>query len=137
MVETDAGFRVLSRYKRRRQEQNTLELRNDVDRYLSDPCEELNDQFDLTGWKLNGVKYQILSKLLKMFLLFWCLLWLLNLHSVLEEAFWILLGVPYHLKQWKLCFVHKIRSVAKQPYWIFVESLKKWKFMKNLRTVSL
>ena len=45
-METDAGCRVLSRYKRR-QGQNTLELRNDVDRYLSDPCEELNDQFDV------------------------------------------------------------------------------------------
>ena len=58
-VETDSGCSVLSRYKRRRQEQNTLELRNDVDQYLSDPCEELNDQFDvLTWWKLNGVEYQ-------------------------------------------------------------------------------
>ena len=64
MVETDAGCRVLSRYKRRGQEQNTLELRNDVDRYLSDPCEELNDHFDvLTWWKLNEVKYRILSKI--------------------------------------------------------------------------
>ncbi|KAL4013587.1 hypothetical protein IC575_025759 [Cucumis melo] len=63
-METDASCRVLSRYKRRRQEQNTLELRNDVDRYLSDPCEELNDQFDvLTWWKLNAVKYPILSKI--------------------------------------------------------------------------
>ncbi|KAE8648396.1 hypothetical protein Csa_008568 [Cucumis sativus] len=63
-VETDACCRVLSRYKRKRQVQNTLELRNDVDRYLSDPCEELNDQFDvLTWWKLNGAKYRILSKI--------------------------------------------------------------------------
>ncbi|KAA0049643.1 ty3-gypsy retrotransposon protein [Cucumis melo var. makuwa] len=63
-METDASCKVLSRYKRRRQEQNTLELRNDVDRYLSDSCEELNDQFDvLTWWKLNAVKYLILSKI--------------------------------------------------------------------------
>ncbi|KAL0552077.1 hypothetical protein IC582_011172 [Cucumis melo] len=63
-METDASCRVLSRYKRRRQEQNTLELRNDIDRYLSDPYEELNDQFDvLTWWKLNTVKYPILSKI--------------------------------------------------------------------------
>ncbi|KAA0057144.1 zinc finger BED domain-containing protein RICESLEEPER 2-like [Cucumis melo var. makuwa] len=55
-VETNASYRVLSCYKKRRQEQNTLELRNDVDRYLSDPCEELNDQFDvLTWWKLNKI----------------------------------------------------------------------------------
>ena len=60
-VETDAGCRVLSHYKRSRQEQNTVELRNDVDRYLSDLCGELNDQLDvLTWWNLNGVKYQIL-----------------------------------------------------------------------------
>ena len=59
-VETDV-CRVLSRYKRRRQEQNTLELRYGVDRYLSDHCEELNNQFDvLTWWKLNGAKYKIL-----------------------------------------------------------------------------
>ena len=49
-VETGAGCKVLSRYKRRRQEQNTLELRNDVDLYLSNPCEELNDQFDVLTW---------------------------------------------------------------------------------------
>ncbi|KAA0039559.1 zinc finger BED domain-containing protein RICESLEEPER 2-like [Cucumis melo var. makuwa] len=63
-VETNASCRVSSRYKRRRQEQNTLELRNNVDRYLSDPCEELNDQFDvLTWWKLNEVKCRILSRI--------------------------------------------------------------------------
>ena len=30
---------VLSRYKRRREEQHSLELKNDVDQYLSDPSE--------------------------------------------------------------------------------------------------
>jgi len=64
IVETDPSGRVLSRYKRRREERNTLELRNDVDRYLSDPCEELSDHFDvLTWWKVNGFKYRVLSKI--------------------------------------------------------------------------
>ena len=63
-METYVSCRVLSRYKRRRQVQNTLELRNDVDRYLSDLCEVLNDQFDvLSWWILNAVKYRILSKI--------------------------------------------------------------------------
>ena len=55
---------VLSRYKRRREEQHSLELKNDVDRYLSDPSEELDDNFDvLAGWKANEFKYRVLSKI--------------------------------------------------------------------------
>ena len=52
---------VLSRYKRRREEQNSLELKNDVDRYLSNPDEEL-DNFDVfTRWKANEFKYRVLA----------------------------------------------------------------------------
>ena len=55
---------VLSRYKRRREEQHSLELKNDVDRYLSDPSEELDDNFDvLAWWKANEFKYRVLSKI--------------------------------------------------------------------------
>ena len=41
---------VLSRYKQRREEQHSLELKNDVDRYLSDPSEELDDNCDVLVW---------------------------------------------------------------------------------------
>ena len=54
---------VLSRYKQRREEQHSLELKNDVDRYLSDPSKEL-DNFDvLAWWKANEFKYRVLSKI--------------------------------------------------------------------------
>ena len=55
---------VLSRYKRRREKQHSLELKNDVDRYLSDSSEELDDNFDvLAWWKANEFKYRVLSKI--------------------------------------------------------------------------
>ena len=55
---------VLSRYKQRREEQHSLELKNDVDQYLSDPNEELDDNFDvLAWWKANEFKYRVLSKI--------------------------------------------------------------------------
>ena len=35
-----------------------------MDRYLSNPSEELDDNFDvLVGWKANEFKYRILSKI--------------------------------------------------------------------------
>ena len=59
---------VLTRYKRRREEQNSLELKNDVDRYLSDPSEELMTILMFWhGGKQMSLNIEFYQKLPKMF----------------------------------------------------------------------
>ena len=54
-----------SNYKVRRQEKDCLEIKSEVDRYLLDACEDIEDEsFDvLAWWKLHSSKYMILSQL--------------------------------------------------------------------------
>jgi hypothetical protein len=55
---------TLARFKRHLQEEESVENRNEVERYLVDGCENPNDdKLDILGWwKINASKYKILSK---------------------------------------------------------------------------
>jgi len=55
---------TLARFKRHLQEEESVENRNEVERYLVDGCEDPNDdKLDILGWwKINASKYKILSK---------------------------------------------------------------------------
>ena len=61
-VEVDVN--TLARFKRHLQEEDSVENKNEVERYLIDGCEDPNDdKLDILGWwKINASKYKILSK---------------------------------------------------------------------------
>ena len=61
-VEVDVN--TLARFKRHLQEEDNVENKNEVERYLGDGCEDPNDdKLDILGWwKINASKYKILSK---------------------------------------------------------------------------
>ncbi|XP_042988648.1 uncharacterized protein LOC122316179 [Carya illinoinensis] len=45
------------------QSEDSLESRSEVDRYLAEKCEDEGDNFDLLNWwKVNSVRYRVLSK---------------------------------------------------------------------------
>jgi hypothetical protein len=52
-IEVDVN--TLARFKRHLQEEDSVENRNEVERYLVDGCEDLNDdKLDILGWwKIN------------------------------------------------------------------------------------
>ena len=52
-------------FKKKQKEKNLVEIKNDVERYLLDACEDIEDKdFDiLNWWRVNGSKYGILCKL--------------------------------------------------------------------------
>ena len=54
-----------SNYKVRRQEKDCLEIKSEVDRYLLDACEDIEDEsFDVLAlWKLHSSKCMIISQL--------------------------------------------------------------------------
>jgi len=60
----EVDVKTLARLKRHLQEEDSVENRNKVERYLVDGCENLNDdKIDILGWwKNNALKYKILSK---------------------------------------------------------------------------
>ncbi|XP_041017922.1 zinc finger BED domain-containing protein RICESLEEPER 2-like [Juglans microcarpa x Juglans regia] len=50
-------------FKQRLQSENTLESKNEVDRYLAESCDEAFLSFDiLIWWRVNSVRYRVLSK---------------------------------------------------------------------------
>jgi hypothetical protein len=61
----EVDVNTLARFKRHSQEEDIVENRNEVERYLVDGCEDSNDdKLDILGWwKINASKYKILSKL--------------------------------------------------------------------------
>jgi len=61
-VEVDVN--TLARFKRHLQEVDSVENKNEVERYLIDGCEDPNDdKLDILGWwKSNASKYKTLSK---------------------------------------------------------------------------
>ena len=105
---------VLSRYKRRREEQHSLELKNDVDWYLSDPSEELDDNFDvLAWWKANEFKYRVLSKIAQNVLA--VPVSTVSSESAFSTGGGILDSFRSSLTpKWKLWYVYKIGSVENQ-----------------------
>jgi len=60
----EVDVNILARFKRHLQEEDSVENRNEVERYLVDGCEDPNDdKLDILGWwKINASKYKILSK---------------------------------------------------------------------------
>jgi phytoene/squalene synthetase len=60
----EVDVNTLARFKRHLQEEDSVENRNEVGRYLVDVCEDPNDdKLDiLDWWKINASKYKILSK---------------------------------------------------------------------------
>ncbi|XP_060673076.1 zinc finger BED domain-containing protein RICESLEEPER 1-like [Ziziphus jujuba] len=54
-------------YLKKREQSQCKEVKNDVDRYLADPCEsDLIKDFDiLNWWRVNGEKYPVLEKIAK------------------------------------------------------------------------
>ncbi|XP_060672818.1 zinc finger BED domain-containing protein RICESLEEPER 2-like [Ziziphus jujuba] len=65
--EVDINLLRISKFKRKKAAKESIEIKNDVDRYLLDPCEDISKKdFDvLNWWRVNGNKYPILSKLAK------------------------------------------------------------------------
>ena len=63
-VEVEKSGGLLSQFMRHMKEKNVIEVRNEVDRYLSDPIEDLMVlNFDLLSWwRNNSSKYKILSE---------------------------------------------------------------------------
>ncbi|XP_034921578.1 zinc finger BED domain-containing protein RICESLEEPER 2-like [Populus alba] len=61
-VEVDVN--TLARFKRHLQEEDSVENKNEVERYLIEGCEDPNDdKLDILGWwKNNALKYKTLSK---------------------------------------------------------------------------
>jgi len=61
-VEVDVN--TLARFKRHLQEEDSVENKNEVERYLIDGCEDPNDDklYILGWWKSNALKYKTLSK---------------------------------------------------------------------------
>ena len=57
----------LSKWKKKQLEEDGVELKNEVDKYLLDDCENcFDDSFDLLNWwKVNGGKYKVLSNVAK------------------------------------------------------------------------
>ena len=57
------GHNMKLNYKVRRQEKDCLEIKSEVDIYLLDACEDIEDEsFDvLAWWKLHSSKYMILN----------------------------------------------------------------------------
>jgi hypothetical protein len=64
-IEVDVN--TLARFKKHLQEEESVENRNEVERYLVDGCEDPNDdKLDILGWwKINASKYKILSKVVQ------------------------------------------------------------------------
>ena len=62
--EIEVGDNTFARFKRHLQEEDNVENKNEVERYLNDGCEDLDDdKLDILGWwKGNGSKYKIHSK---------------------------------------------------------------------------
>jgi hypothetical protein len=60
----EVDVNTLARFKRQLQEEDSVENKNVVERYLVDGCEDPNDdKLDILGWwKINASKYKILSK---------------------------------------------------------------------------
>jgi len=60
----EVDVNTLARFKRHLLEEDSVENRNEVERYLVDGCEDPNDdKLDILGWwKINASKYKILSK---------------------------------------------------------------------------
>ncbi|KAG6650499.1 hypothetical protein CIPAW_06G047500 [Carya illinoinensis] len=54
---------LMAQFKQELQSEDSLESRSEVDRYLAEKCEDEGDNFDLLNWwKVNSVRYRILSK---------------------------------------------------------------------------
>ena len=85
----------------------------ELDMYLKDAKESIDDSFDLLGWwKMNSTKYKVLSRIAKDVLavpvsMFLFPRFLQNLLLVPEAEFWILIGAILLLKLCKRLFVHK------------------------------
>jgi hypothetical protein len=60
----EVDVNTLARFKRHLQEVDSVENKNEVERYLIDGCEDPNDnKLDILGWwKSNALKYKTLSK---------------------------------------------------------------------------
>jgi len=60
----EVNVNILARFKRHLHEEDSVENRNEVERYLVDGCEDHNDDklYILGWWKSNASKYKILSK---------------------------------------------------------------------------
>jgi len=60
----EVDVNTLARFKRHLQEDDSVENKNEVERYLVDGCEDPNDdKLDILGWwKINASKYKIFSK---------------------------------------------------------------------------
>ncbi|KAF2308692.1 hypothetical protein GH714_013027 [Hevea brasiliensis] len=71
-------------------EEPKLASQSELDRYLKELLEKFTKDFDLLlWWKVNSVRYPILSKLANDIWLFSVQLWLLNLYLALEGGLWI------------------------------------------------
>lgn len=64
------GFSKLSsvaKFKQRIEKDDCVEMKNEVERYLLEPCEHVDDDdFEiLAWWKMNSIKYRVLSHIAK------------------------------------------------------------------------
>ncbi|XP_042974263.1 zinc finger BED domain-containing protein RICESLEEPER 1-like [Carya illinoinensis] len=60
---TNRHAALMAQFKQELQSEDSLESRSEVDRYLAEKCEDEGDNFDLLNWwKVNSVRYRILSK---------------------------------------------------------------------------
>ncbi|KAG5247692.1 zinc finger BED domain-containing protein [Salix suchowensis] len=62
--EIEVADNTFARFKRHLQEEDSVENKNEVERYLNDGCEDPDDDklYILGWWKVNASKYKILSK---------------------------------------------------------------------------
>ncbi|XP_041009356.1 uncharacterized protein LOC121253405 [Juglans microcarpa x Juglans regia] len=55
--------KIMAEFKQQLQLKDSLESKSELDRYLAERCEDENDSFDLLiWWKVNSVRYRVLSK---------------------------------------------------------------------------
>ena len=62
---SSAASSIILRFKKKWAAKDCVEIKNDVERYLLESCEDIEDEdFDiLNWWRVNGSKYRVLSKL--------------------------------------------------------------------------
>ncbi|XP_042969084.1 zinc finger BED domain-containing protein RICESLEEPER 1-like [Carya illinoinensis] len=76
-------------------ERGVTEFRSELERYFSDTCIDDSLSFDiLDWWRINAVNYPVLAKVARDVLATPFPLLPRSPHLVLEDAYWILLGVP-------------------------------------------
>ncbi|KAL6282829.1 hypothetical protein ACE6H2_013758 [Prunus campanulata] len=57
---------MMEKWKKIQQESENVVITHEVDRYLLDPLESIDDEFDILGWwRINGLKYPTLASIAK------------------------------------------------------------------------